>query len=526
MDNKKKSKKDGTVSTGRIQPIGKATRKKAPKPSIYEEAPETSRLAAIYARVSTLEQAEGESVDIQERLCREYIKREKPGWKVVEVFRDEGHSGKSDQREGFQKMLDAIDEGKVNAVVCHHLDRFSRNLHDIMVHFKRLEDDDVFLSFADENFDFSTPEGRMHFNILAVFADWYLKNLSRETRKVKASTVFNGRQNNQVPFGYAKNELKKAVIIPEEAEIIQQVFEMYTTGNYSDGEIANWINDQGIPTRKNKRWTKESVRTTLQLDFYYGVVKYKDQLYPGEHEPIVEKKLFDEVQLLRKKRHRSPRSNSKKFTRVYVLQDLLVCASCGRNLRVQGSGKNYRYYYENSKRRGLECADLGAKMEASIAEEQIGKIIQAFQLPDDWKKEIQTALDAGNDRKQIEERIKKLKLKQERLSELYVDQMISKSEYQKRRDRLRAEQDQLILPAPEKVFDSGEQIKSFKQVWKLADLSEQKEMCRILFDRIILDMAEERVIKIFPRRGFSIFFEFHPNLTKNEEGGYDVKGSF
>ena len=54
--------------------------------------------------------------------------------------------------------------------------------------------------------------------------------------------------------------------------------------------IAEWINDQGIPTRKNKRWTKESIRTTLQLDFYYGVVKYKDELFPGDHEAIVDKK--------------------------------------------------------------------------------------------------------------------------------------------------------------------------------------------------------------------------------------------
>lgn len=521
------SKTKKAVPTGRIQPIGQATRRKARKPSIYEETPEAPRLAAIYARVSTNEQAEGESVDIQERLCREYIQREKPGWKVVDVFRDEGHSGKTDKRPAFQAMLNAIDEGKINAVVCHHLDRFSRNLHDIMVYFKRFEDDGVFLSFADEKFDFSTPEGRMHFNILAVFADWYLKNLSRETQKVKASTVFNCRQNNQVPFGYIKNEQKDAVVVPEEAEIVKSVYEMYATGNYSDGEIAEWINDQGFTTRKNKRWTKESVRTTLQLDFYRGIVKYKNTLYGKEcHERIVDEELYNEVQRIRKKRYRRPRSNSKKFTRVYILQDLLICASCGRHLRVQGSGKNYRYYYENSKRRGLECDDIGAKLEASVAEEQIGRIIQAFQLPDGWKKEIQSALDAGNERKQIEDRIQKLKEKQERLSELYMDQMITKAEYQKRRDRLRAEQDELILPSPEKVFESGEQIESFKQVWELADMSEQKEMCRILFDEIVLDMAKERVTKIFPRRGFSIFFDFHPNLTKNEEGGYDVKGVF
>ena len=68
----------------------------------------------------------------------------------------------------------------------------------------------------------------------------------------------------------------------------------------------------------------------------------------------------------------------------------------------------------------------------------------------------------------------KLKEKQGRLGELDMDQMITKAEYQKRRDKLRTEQDQLILPTPEKVFASGEKIESFKQVWELADLGEQK----------------------------------------------------
>ena len=58
------------------------------------------------------------------------------------------------------------------------------------------------MAFADEHFDFSTPEGKMHFHFLAVFADWYIKNLSRETKRGKKNVVDHGYQNNQVPFGY------------------------------------------------------------------------------------------------------------------------------------------------------------------------------------------------------------------------------------------------------------------------------------------------------------------------------------
>jgi len=512
-----------TVPTGKGISIGKATRPKAPKPGIYEESPEASRLVAIYTRVSTLEQAEGQSVEVQERLCREYIKRDKPGWKVVDVYRDEGASGKNTRRAGFQRMLQAIAEGKVNAIVCHHLDRFSRSLHDIMVYFKYFEDEKIYLSFADDKFDFSTPEGKMHFHILAVFADWYIENLSRETIKVKSSTVYQGRQNNQLPFGYQKNAEKEAIIVPEEAELLQEAFAMYATGNYTDRKIAEWINEQGFRTRKDRIWTKESVRTTLQLDFYYGVVKYKDDLYPGRHDPIIKQELFEQVQLVRKQHHRKPRTYSKRFKRVYLINGILKCASCGRNLRAQGGRKGYRYYREVSHMRGLECRDERKSVSADIPEEEIGKIITSFTLPENWREEIQQALDSQNIRKKIEKEIEKNKEKQRRLVEIYADGLITKIEYQKCRDNLKAEQEKLILPSSEKINNSGEEIESFKQVWELADMSERKEMCQLLFERIDYDMDKKRILRLYPKRGFSIFFDYHPYLETDEKGGYSVK---
>ena len=213
-----KSTQAQAVPTGVVKPLGKTARPKAPKPSMYEEASSTPRVAAIYARVSTEEQAKGESVETQVRLCTEFIAKEKPAWKVGAVFRDEGKSGKNDDRPGFKELVEAVDEGRVNAVVCYHLDRFSRNLHDIMVYFKKFEDKKVYMAFTDERFDFSTVEGRVQFNFLAVFADWYLKNLSRETKRGKATRILHGQQNNLAPFGYRKVPGKPPQVVPREAK--------------------------------------------------------------------------------------------------------------------------------------------------------------------------------------------------------------------------------------------------------------------------------------------------------------------
>ncbi|MGC1377783.1 MAG: recombinase family protein, partial [Anaerolineales bacterium] len=119
-------------------PIGQAARSKARAPGLYEDKNQAAlpRKAAIYVRVSTQEQVQGYSIDAQERLCREFIKNKKPNWTLVQVFRDEGQTGTNTKRKDFQNMLQAVYDGKIDAIVCHHLDRFSRSLHDIMTYFK------------------------------------------------------------------------------------------------------------------------------------------------------------------------------------------------------------------------------------------------------------------------------------------------------------------------------------------------------------------------------------------------------
>lgn len=499
------------------KPIGKATRLKAAKPSLYEQV-DVPRNAAIYVRVSTMEQAQGYSTDAQERICREYILRQKPKWAIAQIYRDEGFSGKTDKRPGFQTMLQAVDDGEITAVVCHHLDRFSRNLHDIMVYFKRFEDHSVYLSFAEEKFDFSTPEGRMHFNILAVFADWYLKNLSRETKKGKASVVLTGRQNNQVPFGYVKEEDGTVCVVPEEAAIILDSFEKYATGNYTDQQIASNLNDKGFSTRNSRAWNKESVRGMFNLDFYCGMVKYLDDLYHGCHDAIISQDLFDQVHIVRKSHANSPRTFSRRM-RVYLLNGLVRCAACGRKLRAQSARLHYRYYREVSHMRGLPCDDAGTSILADDLESQIGEVVQGFKLPPDWQQEIRDSIDSGDERLAIAAERKVVEEKLKRLAELYLDNTLDRQSYLDQRDRLKQQLSALFIPEPHTLFSIGHQVESFQQIWPLADESQKREICHTLFEWVELDMKLKRLTRVMPRREFIRFFEKNPLLQRNDETG-------
>jgi len=503
--------------------VGKATRYRPPKPNLYTESPDMVRSAAIYVRISRDEDADGPSLSTQEKMCREYIAKEKPGWKIIRVFSDE-ESGKTDKRPGFMDLMDAIDEGKVNAVVCLHLDRFSRDIHDILKYFRKLEQGGVFMAFADEHFDFSTPEGKMHFHFLAVFADWYIKNLSRETKRGKKNIVDSGYQNNQVPFGYARvPDQKIPQLVPAEAEAIRQAFEIYALGNHTDAKIADWLNDQGFSTRKGKDWSKDSVRTTLQLDYYYGAVKHLSVLYPGLHEPIVDRELFERAQKIRKEHFARPRTSTTRFERIFLLNGLVRCATCRRTLRAHGIREKYRYYREVSFLRGDQCEDSRLQVHADEIEEQVGELIERFALPGSWQQEIQEALDASD--KEQENKGKRLDLegKQRRLADLYADGMISKENYEARRDRIKIQLEMIAPPNADMLISSGKKIESFRQVWKLATMEDKREIVRMVFEWIEIDVRKAKVRYVNPKRGFHMFFDQHPMLRKDEDrGGYRV----
>jgi len=493
-----------------VQAVGKAARRKYNQQNPYE-LQDHPRKAAIYVRVSREEQALGHSLEAQERECREYLLKAKPNWELVGVFKDE-HSGKTDRRPGFQEMMELIESGQADTIVCHHLDRFSRNLHDILSYFKQLEAKGTILAFSKEDFDFSTPDGMLHFHILAVFADWYLKNLPRETKKGKFSRIVAGKANNQLPFGYVQDASGNAVVVEEEAKAVRGAFEHYVTGNYTDRQIADWLKNQGLSSRKGREWHKDNIRTLFNNDFYYGVVRYHDDLYPGNHTPIISKALFDQAQEVRRSHARRPRSSAPSL-RVYLLNTLAHCAACGRPLRAQGGREDYRYYREASQLRGFsDCPHRGLSIHASIADAQIGRLIQAFRLPEDWQEIIKKISTGEEERQQVLADRKRMEDRLRRVAEMYEDGVLTRVEYEKRRMVGVKEMEALVLPDGDNLLGHGAQIETFRQIWPLATPEEQREICRLMLESVVIDLKEKRIVSVTPNKEFMWFFKHNPLL--------------
>ena len=314
--------------------LGKATRLRSIKNSPYQEDDKPRRVA-IYVRVSMEEQAEGHSLDEQERRCRAFLARDKPHWTLVGVFKDE-HSGKTDKRPGFQDLIHLVDEGKVDAILCHHLDRFSRKLHDILVYFKQLEDQGVVLAFAEDRFDFSTANGMLEFHVLAVFADGTCRTCRAKPAKASGPRV---ERRAQQPAAVRLHQGfgRQTPIVPEEGEALREGFELYATGTYVDRQIADLFNARGLHTRKGKLWSKESIRDLLHNDFDHGVIEYRTDLYPGNHPPLITKELFDQALEARRKHRRAPRANSNRM-RTYMLNTLWIAPTAAARCAPRAAG--------------------------------------------------------------------------------------------------------------------------------------------------------------------------------------------
>lgn len=317
--------------------------------------------AYIYTRVSTLIQVDGFSLDAQEEEIKEFARQR--GINIVGEYSDEGKSGKNaEQRPAFNQMMDDIRSKKDNVryVLVFKLSRFARNTSDTAKYLQELASYGVGLLGVKDGIDTSTVTGKMIANIMGAVAEVELENIHEQTlagRQQKArSGLWNGAQ---PPFGYSL-ENKKLVLDPAEAEIVKEIFRLYTEEGQSIQYIARKLNDENVTQERRGNtkfsgFTGRAIRGILKNPAYAGtiaygrrhtvkvegtnnetkVVKQSDEskiiMADGLHEAIVSKEAFAKAQSLLSKRaaHRKTRSDS---TNVYPLTGLIICPDCGKRL--------------------------------------------------------------------------------------------------------------------------------------------------------------------------------------------------
>ena len=321
-----------------------------------------SKRAVIYCRVSSRSQVEtdydpeGLSLPAQREACTR--KAESLGAVVVEEFIDKGESAKTADRPALQAMLAYLkQDGVVDAVVVHKVDRLARNRADDVAIMAEIRAAGTQLISVSENVD-ETPSGFLLHGILSSVAEFYSRNLAHEIMKGTSQKAKNGGTLGRAPIGYENvremvdgREVRTIAIDPERAPLVRAAFELYAKGSYALAELAQVMEDRGLtsrPTRKApaKPLGKNRLQELLRNDYYVGVVHYDGKTYVGRHPKLVSVSTYERVQTLLDSRRLS--GERQRVNRHY-LKGTLYCDAdgCGERLwfsRNRGHGGVYDYF--------------------------------------------------------------------------------------------------------------------------------------------------------------------------------------
>ena len=303
--------------------------------------------AVIYARFSSHNQRD-ESIDAQERACKEYAAR-RNGLQIVELYADRAKSGTSAEREEFQRMIKDSAEGKFHYLIVHKLDRFSRDKYDAVIYKRKLRANGVIILSVTENLD--APESIMLESVIEGMAQYFSKNLAREVKKGQIETALQHKHlGGTPPLGYDVDpNTQEYVINEDEAKIVKIIFKKYYDG-IGYNKILEYLNNMGYKTKRGNKFGKNSLYSILTNQKYAGIYifnKRQEKNILGKRSPtirpkeewiiapdaipaIIDKETFDIVQA--KMSDNKRRAGQFTAKEIYLLSGLIFCGECGRHM--------------------------------------------------------------------------------------------------------------------------------------------------------------------------------------------------
>ncbi len=303
----------------------------------YQTAPlgfmetNTNKIKAIaYCRVSSKEQEDtGYSLDAQEKLLTDYSQEKH--YKLLKIFRVTESASKWQIRKTLNEMLSYADKNGVNVIFCEKIDRLTRSLKDATivddwVHEKEGRE----VHFVKEHFILNANT-KAHDNFVwdmkVAVARFYTNNLSEEVKKGQKEKVAQGWLPTKPPLGYktiGEKGHKIHIIDQGIAPYIKKMFETYATGNYSTKALVNVMYKEGLRNREDRRVGKSRIYDLLSDPFYAGKMRWKSQIYQGKQEALIQKELFDTVQIKLKRKIGTPMYSK----HLPVFKAMMRCGEC------------------------------------------------------------------------------------------------------------------------------------------------------------------------------------------------------
>jgi site-specific DNA recombinase len=326
---------------------------------------------AVYTRKSTEEGLDMEfnSLDAQRDAGENYVASQRSeGWTLVPDYYDDGGiSGGTLERPALQRLLKDIENGLIDVVVVYKVDRLSRSLTDFAKLVELFDKHKVSFVSVTQQFNTTTSMGRLTLNILLSFAQFEREVIGERIRDKFAASKRKGMwMGGYPPLGYDVVE-RKLLINEAEAVIVRQIFDRYLVVQ-SATALSRELRAQGIRTKAlvtkkgNQRngvlMSKSYLYKMLKNPVYAGDIPHKGKIFPGQHEGIIPREMWEKARDLMGE---SPRDRKKgeSCQTPALLRGFASCGGCQSVMSptsTRKKGKLYRYY-AGSKYLTLKCAD-------------------------------------------------------------------------------------------------------------------------------------------------------------------------
>lgn len=463
----------------------------------------------IWLRVSTEDQVRGESPETHEKRARAYA--EARGWRVVEVYRLDGVSGKAVmQHPETKRMLSDVRDGTISGLVFSKLARLARSTKELLEFAEIFKACGADLISLGESIDTSSPAGRLFFTMIAALAQWEREEIgARVAASIPTRAAMGKPTSGSSPFGYRWVD-KKLVPDPQEAPVRALIHELFAEHQRKKA-VCRILNERGYRTRGGGKWGDTSLRRLLEDPTAKGihranytkrddrtkstVAKPESEWVLVPVEPIVSEELWDRCAsiIARQEANRKP---AKKVAHLFA--GFTYCV-CGQKMYVYHPSPKYVC---TGCRNKIPTDDLEAVYRAQLTNFLVA--------PEEIAAHEAAAQDAIVDRERLlegaQKELAKIAADSDRLFELYSDGALSKgdfklhhqplSERRKQLDdevpRMQAELDVLRINLISRAEALGE-ARALSAQWPELPFEEKRQIIETITDRVVIGKEDVEI---------------------------------
>jgi len=352
----------------------------------------------LYARKSTdTEDKQVQSLDDQVKVMQGVAKRE--GVRLIgEPLRESKSAKRPDARIIFGELLQEIEDGKIDGIVCWKLDRLSRNPRD-SGRIQQLLQDGKLKHILTAEKSYFPEDNAIVFSVEAGMSNQYIRELSSNTRRGMQSKADKGNKPGVPPVGYLNDRLEKIIIAdPDRFTSMRILWDKMLTDTYSMAQLVH-VADKELhittPVRGRtggKPIAYSSICALFKNPFYTGKLPFKGELYPGNHPAMITEEEFERVQQIIDPSH-TTRPKDKTYN--FQLRNLFRCGECGfaitaeqkkKTIKSTGEVKEYIYYHCTGKNKATKCSQPKRHVSEDVLIEQIKDKLSKFTIDPDFYK--------------------------------------------------------------------------------------------------------------------------------------------